>query len=169
MERQRGWRRVLLGLLILVVVGGVGAGVAAVVTYHQATKIDRSVPEVVVAEYLRAALQNKDAVGIELYACEDASALSPINSLVQELTQREHDFNVQIVISWGALTRVDQSGEVRIQTDLSVTALKDGSEESSSRQRWIFGLKDEDGWRVCSAERGVEPSAQPSPSASLVP
>ncbi|GHJ46460.1 hypothetical protein Cs7R123_38020 [Catellatospora sp. TT07R-123] len=167
MERRSVWRKVLLGLVIVLAVGGIGAAVATLTAYHEATKIDRSVPEVVVAEYLRAALQNKDEVGVDLYTCQDPSALAPMSALIDELAKREHDFGVQVIISWGALNRADQSGQVRIQTDLTVTAIKDGAEESSSQQRWQFGLVEEDGWRVCAAEQGPMPSASPTPSPSI--
>lgn len=162
MVRSVKWRKVLLVLAIVVAVGGVGGAATALLSYHEATKIDRSNPKVVLDEYLRAVLVRKDAVGAELYSCDAPSGLASITALREELNQREQDYSVEILVSWGAVTRVDGSGRSELTTDLHVTAIKDGVEQSNSSQGWRFSLLDQDGWRVCNSERLPRPTPSPS-------
>lgn len=143
------WKRVLLVGAIAVAVGAVGAGGALLFTYHQATKIDRSQPKVVLSEYLRAALVRRDAVGADLYSCKDREKLAPIRALREELDRRESDFDVAITVSWGAH---QQTGS-EITTTLTITARKGPAVESTSREPWRFTVVEEDGWRVCGAEK----------------
>ena len=143
------WKRVLMIGAIVVGVGGLGVAGASLLTYHEATKLDRSDPEVVTDEYLRAVLVRKDAVGADLYACSDASRLAPVRALRDDLDRRERDFGVSIVVSWGAYERTRE----QLVTTLTIVAIKDGVEQSGSEQRWRFTLVEEDGWRVCGAEK----------------
>lgn len=153
------WRRIGLVAGIVVLAGGITAAGWGLLAYHQVTKIDRSNPKVVTDEYLRAALVRKDKPGADLYACDDQSGLAPIKSLRDDLDQREKTFDVTIVVSWGAYSG---SGN-ELATDLTITALKNGTEESSSIERWTFTLQNSDGWRVCGADKViVEPSATPT-------
>ncbi len=153
------WRRVGLVAGILVLAGGIGAATWGLLAYQQVTKIDRSNPKVVTDEYLRATLVRKDTAGADLYACDDQSGLSSIKALRADLDQREKTFGVSIVVSWGAYS----GSGADLSTDLTIAALKNGTEESSSVERWKFTLQDNGGWRVCSAERVVvEPSATPT-------
>src|SRR5688572_10013940 len=94
------WKRVLMIGAVAVVIGGAGAMSAALLTYHEATKIDRSNPKVVTDEYLRAALVRKDKVGAQLYACAQPERLVAIQALRDELDRREREFGVSITIDW---------------------------------------------------------------------
>jgi hypothetical protein len=144
---------------ILVVAGSLGAVTWGLLAYNQVTKVDRSDPEVVTDEYLRATLVRKDKAGADLYACSDQTELGPIKDFRQELDRRERDFGVTIVVSWGAYAR---SGD-ELTTDLTVAAHKDGVEQSSSSQTWVFAVTNDGGWRVCGAKRvAVVPSATPT-------
>ncbi|WP_144119724.1 hypothetical protein [Catellatospora sichuanensis] len=166
MVRSVKWRKILLILAIMVAVVGVGGAIAAVLAYHEVTKIDRTNPKVVLDEYLRAALVKGDAVAVDLYTCDDPVGLSPISKLRTELDQREQEFAVEILVSWGAMSRVDSPGRTELTTNLAITAIKDGMEQSSSSQTWRFTVLEQDGWRACGAERltsspSVSPSATP--------
>lgn len=147
------WKKVLGIGAIVVALGGVGAAGIALLTYHEVTKIDRSDPEVVTDEYLRAVLVRKDDVGAELYSCSNQERLAPIRQLREELDQRERDFGVSILVSWGAYQHEGDNHRAFLTLDLTVAALKDGAEQSSSDQRWQFTVVEEDGWRVCGAVR----------------
>jgi hypothetical protein len=144
---------------ILVLAGGASAALWGVFAYNQVTQIDRSDPELVTDQYLRAALVRKDKAGADLYACDDQAGLAPIKGFRDDLDRREHDFGVTIVVSWGAYAR---DGDT-LTTDLTTTAHKDGVEQSSSSQTWRFTVKNDGGWRVCGAQK-VETPQSPSPT-----
>jgi len=162
------WKRVLTIGAIAAVAGGVGAGGALLLTYHEATKLDRSNPEVVLIRYLDATFERKDPATASLYTCSDPKGLASINSLREELDRREKSFGVSILVTSSRMTLTNDI----IQTDLHVVANKNGAVESESREPWRFKMVDENGWRVCGAERLAVPSASPSPpapSASATP
>ncbi|MEU8081519.1 hypothetical protein AB0B31_39445 [Catellatospora citrea] len=163
MVRSLKWRKILLIVAVVLAVAGVGGVVTVILTYHEVTKIDRSNPKVVLDEYLRAALVTEDAVTVDLYDCEDPAGLGPISDLRAELDRRERDFAVEILVSWGAMSRTDSPGRALLTTNLAITAVKDGLEQSSSSQVWRFTMLEEDGWRACNAEKLVSsPTATPS-------
>lgn len=143
------WRRVALLAGIIVLAGGLGAGIWALQAYNQVTKIDRSDPEVVADEYLRALLVRKDKIGADLYACDDQVNLASINALRDELDQREKDFGVTIEVTWGAYT----GGQPLLATTLTITARKGVAVDSREQQDWRFTMTEDDGWRVCGAEK----------------
>src|SRR5687767_9495759 len=72
------WRRVVVLVAVIAAAATIGVGGWALIAYNEVTRIDRSEPEVVTDEYLRAALVRKDDVGADLYACNDQSRLEPI-------------------------------------------------------------------------------------------
>ena len=162
------WKRVLTIGAIAAAAGGVAAGGALLVTYHEATKIDRSNPEVVLIRYLDATFERKDPAMASLYTCSDPEDLAPINALKEDLKKREKDFGVTISVTNGAMT-LDRSA---ITTTLTMEAFKDGGRNSRWSEPWQFQMVNESGWRVCGAERIAVPSVSPSPpapSASAVP
>lgn len=162
------WKRVLVIGAIVAVAAGVAAGGTLLLTYHEATKLDRSNPEVVLIRYLDATFERKDQAMASLFTCAKPAALAPLNSYRDELVVREKAFGVTILVTSGRMTQTGRT----IQTDLHVVANKNGAVESESSNPWLFTMVDEDGWRVCGAERLVVPSASPSapgPSASAVP
>lgn len=165
MVRSVKWRKVLLIVAVVLAMAGVGGVVTVILTYHEVTKIDRTNPKVVLDEYLRAALVTQDAVTVDLYDCDDPAGLSPISDLRAELDRREQDFAVEILVSWGAMSRTDGPGRALLTTNLAITAVKDGQEQSSSTQAWQFTMLEEDGWRACDAEKLVS-STTASPSAA---
>jgi len=144
---------------ILVLAGGVTAATWGLFAYNEVTKVDRSDPEVVTDEFLRATLVRKDQAGADLYACEDQTGLSPIRSLRTDLDRRETAEGVTISVTWGAYSTDGN----RITTDLTITARKGVAVDSREKQKWTFTVKDDGGWRVCGAEKiAVEPSATPT-------
>ncbi|MEV4411616.1 hypothetical protein [Catellatospora sp. NPDC049609] len=167
MSRSAKWRKILLVLAIIVAIGGIGGAITAVLTYHEATKIDRSNPKVVLDAYLRAALVEKDAVGADLYTCDDASQLDIVRQLREELDRRERDFGVTILVDWGAFQqRSSTEGDV-LQTDLVITGTKDGEVTSERVERWDFSVVEDDGWRVCGGSRLSTSAGSPSPTPSV--
>lgn len=152
----------------MAVAGGAAAGGALLMTYHQATQIDRSNPEVVLIRYLDATFERKDPAMAGLFTCSKPADLAPVKAMQADLERREKEFAVAIQVANGPMTTTQ--GDVI--TDLTMTATKDGPVVSEWVEKWRFRMVDEDGWRVCGAERLAVPSPTPSPpalSASAVP
>lgn len=156
------WKRVLAIGAIAVVAGGVAAGATLLFTYHEATKIDRSNPEIVLIRYLDATFERKDEAMASLYTCANPADLKPIGDLLEDLKKRETDFGVSITVTNGP---TEQSSDT-ITTPLTIEAFKDGTRNSRWTETWRFTMADEDGWRVCGAERLAQPSGSPSPPAA---
>lgn len=131
----------------LALLGAVGYGF---ILYDQATKPDRSAPDVVVSNYLRALLVERDDVRAGLYACRDGSGLAEIRALRDDMLDRERRFDISIRVTWGSLAVAEDGDRARVTTDL-VRTISDGSEQS--RQSWRFEVVEQDGWRVCGATR----------------
>ncbi|WP_203912108.1 hypothetical protein [Rhizocola hellebori] len=111
--------------------------------------MDRSDPQVVTDQFLRAVFVRKDHPGAALYTCSDQSQDDDVWALRSELDRRESEFKVTVIVSWGAYDREGND----LRTSLTITANRDGVEQSSSEQVWRFHLVEEDGWRVCGADR----------------
>jgi S-methylmethionine-dependent homocysteine/selenocysteine methylase len=153
------WRRVALIAGILVVAGGIGATMWGLLAYNEVTKVDRSDPEVVTDEFLRATLVRKDKAGADLYACENQADLASIKNLRSDLDRRETTESVSIAVTWGAYVR---NGDA-ISADLTITARKGVTVDSREEQTWTFLVENHDGWRVCGATRvAIVPSATPT-------
>jgi hypothetical protein len=141
---------------ILAVLGGVVAllclgGLAAVyLFYDEATGPDRSAPDVVVDNYLRAYLVDRDDARADQYVCREAPDLAEMRALRDDIQAREQRYSVRIVVSWGSL-RVEPAGEGRTVTTEVRRTIADGSERA--QDQWRFEVVDRDGWRVCAARR----------------
>jgi hypothetical protein len=142
---------VLAGVLALLCVGGVGVGY---VLYDQATRPDRSAPDVVVDNYLRALLVDRNDTQATLYACSDKAALISIAEMRDEVERRERDFDVVVRVSWGPLSRVAVSErEELVQTEITIAGFANGQQRSKRSETWEFRVVEDDGWRVCQARR----------------
>lgn len=159
------WRRVAVVAGIVLVAGVGGVAGSGLFIYHEATKIDRSEPEVVTDEYLRAALVRKDKVGADLYACSDQSKLAPIKALRDDLDKREKDFGVSFLVTWGSYRRTGSA----LTADLTLSGRRDGVVDSKWTESWRFEVVNEGGWRVCGAEKIAQPSASPSVTPTTAP
>lgn len=158
------WKRIILIGAAAVVLGGAGLASTLLYTYHKQTELDRSDPEVVLIRYLDATFERKDPAVAGLYTCSNPGGLAMVGAFHTDLQQREKDFGVTINVTNGTMTK---SG-ADITTSLVVEAFKDGRRTSRWTEVWRFSMKDEDGWRVCAAERIAQPSPSqgPSPSAN---
>jgi hypothetical protein len=138
-------------MLALLCLGGVGI---VFVLYDQATRPDRSAPDVVVDNYLRAYLVERNDIQASLYACPETGGLGPLAALREEAIQREREFNVMVRVSWGALTRQQaKAGEELVRADLTIMGVANGQPRSKRIESWEFTVADNDGWRVCAARR----------------
>ncbi|HEX5596243.1 MAG TPA: hypothetical protein VFX61_09545 [Micromonosporaceae bacterium] len=138
---------VLGGVLALLCLGGIGV---AYVAYDGATAPDRSAPDVVVDNYLRALLVDRNDAQANLYVCKGSPDLAEVRALRADLDDREERFSIRIHVTWGSLKVEPAASGKRVTTDIART-IADGSEHS--RETWRFEVVDQDGWRVCGASR----------------
>jgi len=130
------------------------SGVVAFVLYDRATRKDRGTPNVVVFQYIDAIFDQRDPSEAKLFECKASNGRAALEALLNEIEEREQRFDIRISVSTG--TKFDTSIEgtrAQVKVDLIVTAPEANGERSRSTQFWQFDLRDEDGWRVCSAQR----------------
>jgi hypothetical protein len=139
------------GIVALLCLGGVGVFISF---YDDATKIERTSPDAVVDQFLRAYLVNRDDQEAALFTCKDGLDLAGISALRTQLIQREKDFDVKVNVSWSSLTVSGTEKSRRsVTTDLVIAGSSGGTALSKRSETWSFTLVDADGWRVCSAAK----------------
>ncbi|MEV0721271.1 hypothetical protein AB0I37_00650 [Micromonospora purpureochromogenes] len=149
-RRTRTVLTVVAGVLALLCVSG---AVIGYVLYDRAATPDRSAPDVVVDNYLREYLVNRNDARASLLVCEGSpTGLPALQSLLDDLKAREVRFATTITVSWGALQVEQQGGSAAVEADLIISASVDGISQSD-RQRWRFRTQLGDHWRVCEAAR----------------
>ncbi len=151
-ERPRRRLRTVLTVVagVLALLCGTGT-VVGFVLYDRATAPDRSAPDVVVDNYLRAFLVDRNDTKAQEFTCEGTTNLDGLRALRDDLVAREKGFDTTISVSWGPLG-AQQSGDVAVvEVDLVISAFVDGISQSD-RQGWRFETRRVDGWRVCSAQ-----------------
>ncbi|MBM2617191.1 hypothetical protein JIG36_16685 [Actinoplanes sp. LDG1-06] len=150
-RRLRLWLALGAGIVALLCLGGVGV---AVLLYDEETKIERADPDQVTSSFLRAYLVNRSDDEAALYSCKSDAQLGQIASLRTEMVDREQNFGTTVTAVWESL-RVSGTtdGSTSVSVDLVITGSKGGQQVSSRTEPWMFGLLDQDGWRVCSATR----------------
>jgi hypothetical protein len=141
---------------VLTVVAGVVAvlcltgGVVGYLVYDRATTPDRSAPDVVVDNYVRAFLVDRNDVRASLFTCEGSTDLSELHRLRDDLADREARFSTTMSVVWGML-QVDRNGDsAEVRVDLTFAAQVDGIRQTD-RQPWTFTTRLGEDWRVCSA------------------
>jgi hypothetical protein len=135
--------------LVLAIIAGfavvVGGGTAFLI-YDRATAIDRSNPEVVVSQFLRAALVERDANSLSLFVCRQWS----VQDAMREAAPPPGD---SVMSTWhDYVTRTNgDSANVSVTVEFFRGT---GAVTGGSLATWHFTLEDQDGWRVCSIRRG---------------
>lgn len=128
---------IALGALVLV------GGAVGIFVYDKATEIDRSTPTVATREFLQAGLVERDVNRLSLFVCKRWPALDAMNTLGPGA-----DSSVRM--NWG-VTSVQENGD-QADVIVRVTSTIDGH---SDIETWRLTVVREDGWRVCSMERGL--------------
>ncbi|MEV6693266.1 hypothetical protein AB0M35_17530 [Micromonospora sp. NPDC051196] len=152
---QRPRRRVRT---VLTVVAGVlaalclGGGVVGYLVYDRATTPDRSAPDVVVDNYLRAFLVDRNDVRANLLTCDETPDLGEMRQLRADLITREEQFDTNLAVTWGPLQEAQAGKEAVVNVDLTFSALVDGNRQTD-RQAWRFTTRLSEGWLVCSGTR----------------
>ncbi|MFI5840811.1 hypothetical protein ACIA8K_13990 [Catenuloplanes sp. NPDC051500] len=150
-KRRRSWKVVLLVVASVMGVlcsGTVGYGLW---WYNQETKPDRSAPDVVVDNYLRALLVENNSIQASQYSCSDPQDLSAIEALRTDILDREERFGADFQITWGSLAESGTGSSRQVSVDIRLSAVVDGFPQSDI-QSWRFAVLDQDEWRVCGSQ-----------------
>jgi hypothetical protein len=132
---------------------GLMGAVAAYVVYDKATAPDRSAPDVVVSNYLRAYLVDRDETQTNLYVCDGGSRdLGSIEALRADLLDRERRFQTPLVVKWGRLDVQEEGDSAEVRVRLIITAVV-RNQTQQEVQNWRFVTRSEADWRVCGASR----------------
>ncbi|MER7168644.1 hypothetical protein ABT336_21570 [Micromonospora sp. NPDC000207] len=142
----------VVGLLAVLAVAGTAAGY---LLYDRATAPDRSAPDVVVDNYLRAFLVDRDDTKASFFTCDEQGAeLTQLTALRNDLQLREERLAVKIVVSWGRLKYVQSDNRAEVEVDLLFSAFVDGVSQND-RQSWRFSTRLDDVWQVCSGTPSI--------------
>jgi hypothetical protein len=146
-------RRILLLVLLVGTVSLVGVLGYGFLLYDQATKPDRSTPDVAANNYLLALLVERDDVRANLFACRNKEGLADIRAFRDEIVAREKQLGVSMIVNV-ALGRVEPlSGDrATVTATVARSAVIDGVSQSVTDQ-WQLNAVQQDGWRVCEAQR----------------
>lgn len=136
-------------VLTALVLGGIVGGY---VLYDRATTPDRSAPEVVVDNYLRAFLVDRNDTLADLFVCAEGVSLAELGALREDLVAREARFAVPISVSWGNLVIGSEGDEAVVELELVISAYVDGVFQSD-QQPWRFTTRLGEDWRVCAGAR----------------
>ncbi|WCN84812.1 hypothetical protein [Micromonospora sp. LH3U1] len=152
---RRRFRTVLTVVAGVLALLSIGAAITGYVLYNRAAAPDRSAPDVVVDNYLRAFLVDRNDARADLFTCEGGADLQAVRDLRVETEQRESKFGVTVRVSWGPLTRTPSGDGESVGTTLTIAGSADGVPRSSRREDWTFSVvEDSDGWRVCGGTLG---------------
>jgi len=146
--RNRRTRLILVmiaGIVGLLCLGGVGVAISL---YDDATKIERTEPDAVVDNFLRAYLVNRDDERASLYQCKSGGDFSQIGSYRDDIVSREKQYSVGIRVTWTTFTIETEGTNGVVTTDLVKTTT---DQSGRKRDTWRFDVVDQGGWRVCGA------------------
>ncbi len=147
-RRHRPVLWTILGLLLTVVLV---SGTAFVMWYHDATTPDRSAPDVVVDNYLRAFLVDRNDIRSKQYVC-NRPMLTAFSDLRADIDMREKKYSADLSVSWGSLNVEKTGSGATVAVQLTLSALVEDYSQRES-QPWRISVIQADGWRVCGAER----------------
>ncbi|MBO4204984.1 hypothetical protein [Micromonospora echinofusca] len=145
-RRVRRVLAVVAGVLALLCVGGTAVGY---VLYDRATAPDRSSPDVVVDNFLRAYLVDRNDTRAALFRCAEPTGLIDLQNFRNDLQEREEKFKTQFRVTWGSLQVLKHGKAAEVKVHLQISTLVDGISQTD-RQPWRFETVLADDWRVCA-------------------
>ncbi|MDG4768465.1 hypothetical protein O7632_30870 [Solwaraspora sp. WMMD406] len=137
------------GVTVLLCLGGAGV---AFVLYANVTAPDRGTPESAVLNFLDAHLLQRDDALAGQYVCARPS-LDAIDDYRSAIVEWERRRNAPAVMSIGQITTDLTTEDAATSVVTIERRMGSGGIINRSIDRWRFGTVDEDGWRVCAAER----------------
>jgi hypothetical protein len=141
-RRSHRVRNTLLIVFAFLAVLGVAAGGVLFYLYDKATAIDRSTPQVVVDQFLDAALKQRDVTRLSLFVCDSWPA-------AQAISEVDPPPSEDASISWtNTVTNIDgHSANVTLMVRFAFLV---GRQLIHDVQSWTLKLENTNGWRVCS-------------------
>ncbi|WP_405115738.1 hypothetical protein OG559_13735 [Micromonospora sp. NBC_01405] len=122
----------------------------AFVLYERATTPDRSAPDVVVVSYLQALLVKRDQNRASFFTCGDR--MPAIEAFQDHILVKEKELGVSISVNIENLVVVENgSSNSIVDAVIRRSAQVDGVQQSLT-DNWRFGLSEQEGWRVCTAQ-----------------
>lgn len=150
LSRRRLTFVMLLGVTAFLCLGATAVGYNL---YDRATKIDRSSPEVTVERYVYAMFGERDDAKARLLECHNKASGQGLRLLRDQVTAQEARFDIKIVISTANHRSENVGNASTVTVDLRIDVPERDGRLSRSTQRWQFFLRNDDGWRICSAVR----------------
>ncbi|XTZ19053.1 hypothetical protein ACQSSU_20085 [Micromonospora echinospora] len=150
---RRRLRTVLTVAGVVLTVLCLSGAVTVYILYSRASAPDRSAPDVVVDNYLRAFLVDRNDARADLYTCDqEPEGVAALRALRADLESREKRFGINFSVKWGGLTVQEHGEQAEVAVDLTVSAFVEGISQSD-RQSWQFNTREEGDWRVCGAAK----------------
>jgi hypothetical protein len=140
---------VLRALVIIVAALTLVGAATGVYLYDRATAIDRSTPAVVARQFMQASVVERDPARVGLFICGEWSA-------EQALAETAAQIDPEAKASWTVGTAEPVSEGMAI-VPILLKLQYPGEVAPSGREGWVLSLRDEQGWRVCSVDRGTGP------------
>ena len=148
--RRRRWLAILGVASLLLCLTGSAVGY---ILYDRATRIDRSTPAVVVLQYVNTVFDERDFESAEVFECDSSDAQRSLRSLLEQLEEVERRFDIRVTVSTSTFATDITGSDAVVRTHLLIDVPEKDGRPSRDNQAWVFRLRDEDGWRVCKAER----------------
>jgi hypothetical protein len=138
----------VLGSLAPICAGG---AVLTYVSYDRATAPDLGSPTVVVRDWIKAYLGDRNDSEADVYSCPDQGGLAAVKALREDLSSRERSFGITINVSYDSVRETSRTGERATVTAAIVLATIGGGTPLRRVQSWDFDTVNDHGWRVCGA------------------
>ncbi|BCL14393.1 hypothetical protein [Micromonospora sagamiensis] len=150
---RRRLRTALTVAGVVLAVVCLSAAATVYILYSRASAPDRSAPDVVVDNYLRAFLVDRNDARADLFICgQGPDGVAELRALRTDLEAREKRFGTTFSVKWGGLTVQEREEQAEVVVDLTISAFVDGISQSD-RQSWQFITREESDWRVCGAAK----------------
>jgi hypothetical protein len=148
---RRRFRQVLVVVLAVVGLLCLGGGATAFLYYDQATRPDLATPSVVTREYIRAYLIDRNDGKASEFVCKSTSGLNDVRALRDDLDKRAKENNLTIYVSIESSIEKSRSGDqANVIAEITLMSASEGT-RLRRLETWSFDLKNDDGWRVCTA------------------
>jgi hypothetical protein len=134
-------------MVALFCLGGVGI---ALIVFRQTTEPDRSTPDVVVFQYVRALLVDRNEIRARELTCDGSLGTAEILGLRDEIDARQKELGVEIATTVVNVVNDIHGSDAHVSVDLRRSAMVDGRSQVLN-DPWRFVLLDTKGWRVCGS------------------
>ena len=149
-RRVRTVLTVVAAVLTSLVLGGIVAGY---VLYDRATAPDRSAPDVVVDNYLRAFLVDRNDTRANLYTCDGGGDLASLRTLREELAHARQSFGINISRELGRLAGWSDRATARCHA-VDLISSASGRHLAERPEDWtVRCTRTREDWRVCAGRK----------------